>query len=582
MPISFLCSCGKQLRAPEDYVGRRVKCPGCGEPQTVPTAEAPARAAPPRAAPPRAAAKPPAVPAGMVRFTCTCGKQMQARAEYAGRPTQCPGCGAEVLIPDAEEADNGAGSRIRASKPEPKRAGVAGRGRRDEEDYEDEEPSRRRGGRRDDPDEDEPRARKRGRDEEEDEEEPHPRKRRGRDEDEDDWDEPRGKRGRKSVKKKRALWPWLLAGSLALLLLVGGGLTAFFLWGGGSSSDMAYVPPDAQFFASVRVADAWKLPSTQKSLDALKPQLGGKDPVAEMQKETTLGPSDIERMTIVLKNSEQSLAWVVVLGVKAFDQKAILGKLQSPKTVKHEGKTIHVGNTSGGLGVGERAVYFASNRVLVFADEKGVKEAISSAARKQATGPLADAVKEAGGKHLIVVGFALPGALKMQLRNAGMAIPAPFQGVRALFELNGGTVIMNQSGDIAQVEATLKYATADKTKDARTALDGLKGALALLLPGLEGQMKGVFKPEDAKLLVDRLKEMLDNFSTEQKGVDLVVKFKINGAGLENIKPQFMVPGAGGPGMNPGMRPPVNPGFGPPGNPGMRPPVNPGFRPGGRR
>src|SRR5689334_6938922 len=138
MPIAFLCSCGKQLRAPEEYAGRRVKCPGCGEPQTVPDAEAPARPAAPRAAP-----KAPAVPAGMVRFACTCGKQMQARAEYAGRPTQCPGCGAEVLIPGGEEEsgrDNGA--RIRAGKPEPKRAGVAGRGKRDEEDYEDEEPDR--------------------------------------------------------------------------------------------------------------------------------------------------------------------------------------------------------------------------------------------------------------------------------------------------------------------------------------------------------------------------------------------------------------------------------------------------------
>jgi hypothetical protein len=40
----------------------------------------------------------------MVRFTCTCGKQLQARAEFAGRLTRCPQCGREQEIP-AESAD---------------------------------------------------------------------------------------------------------------------------------------------------------------------------------------------------------------------------------------------------------------------------------------------------------------------------------------------------------------------------------------------------------------------------------------------------------------------------------------------
>ena len=43
MPIGIHCLCGRQMRVPDEYAGKRVKCPACGEPQTV--------AAPPMADP---------------------------------------------------------------------------------------------------------------------------------------------------------------------------------------------------------------------------------------------------------------------------------------------------------------------------------------------------------------------------------------------------------------------------------------------------------------------------------------------------------------------------------------------------
>ena len=29
MPILMNCTCGRQLRVPDDYAGRRIKCPAC-------------------------------------------------------------------------------------------------------------------------------------------------------------------------------------------------------------------------------------------------------------------------------------------------------------------------------------------------------------------------------------------------------------------------------------------------------------------------------------------------------------------------------------------------------------------------
>lgn len=48
MPIEFLCSaCPKKLRVPDNSVGKKVKCPSCGQLQVIPgTATPPAAAAP--------------------------------------------------------------------------------------------------------------------------------------------------------------------------------------------------------------------------------------------------------------------------------------------------------------------------------------------------------------------------------------------------------------------------------------------------------------------------------------------------------------------------------------------------------
>ncbi len=41
MPIEVRCQCGKKVKAPDKYAGRKVKCPGCQEPMDIPAAPAP-------------------------------------------------------------------------------------------------------------------------------------------------------------------------------------------------------------------------------------------------------------------------------------------------------------------------------------------------------------------------------------------------------------------------------------------------------------------------------------------------------------------------------------------------------------
>src|SRR5438270_8920383 len=50
MPVSFGChNCGKQLQARDEFAGRRLKCPGCGTILTIPGGAAAAPPPPARA-----------------------------------------------------------------------------------------------------------------------------------------------------------------------------------------------------------------------------------------------------------------------------------------------------------------------------------------------------------------------------------------------------------------------------------------------------------------------------------------------------------------------------------------------------
>ena len=95
--IRAACACGNAIRVTRQYAGRTVRCPRCRHPVVIPDKTEFFGPAP--ALPPLVASKPKKEDKH-IRFICTCGKKMKAPAQYAGRRIKCPQCGLPLRIPN--------------------------------------------------------------------------------------------------------------------------------------------------------------------------------------------------------------------------------------------------------------------------------------------------------------------------------------------------------------------------------------------------------------------------------------------------------------------------------------------------
>lgn len=131
MPISFICPNGHRVSCPDDQAGRAGKCPRCGAVVRIPP---PGTAVSVAAAPYLSSPAPESgavtsseghtstsgfleldeaddhpqaegpLDAEIIVFLCPNGHRLNSPARLAGRPGQCPHCGAKFLIPELEDS----------------------------------------------------------------------------------------------------------------------------------------------------------------------------------------------------------------------------------------------------------------------------------------------------------------------------------------------------------------------------------------------------------------------------------------------------------------------------------------------
>jgi hypothetical protein len=414
--------------------------------------------------------------AEFIRFPCSCGQVCQAKPEFAGRNTRCPRCSTVLTIP--------AGSII-AEAPAPRASSA----------LQADEPVGRVSGRRPVHDED----------------------------DTDDGDD--RPRRRRSVKKSKA-WIWVAVA--AGLLLVGGGIGLWLWLNSGISSDFQLVPRDAQFFVTVRVADAMDSPLGKKVAD----QLGGipreaKDALADAEKKAGLSLKDIERVTFVMPDFEKpQVSWAIIHTAKAYDKDKIETLLSSPQEKEYEGKKYYLASGT--------AVHFHSRSVLVVGSEQGVKDCLDKAG-KHKSGPLEGALEAASKKkYQVVLGVSLPPALMAKARKEAVGPKA--DKYKPLLELNGGYMAVAVANDI-EWELGITFPDKDKARAAEKLTTELLDELKRELPRQKEAARAAFRQmgmEKQERFLDRLDKQLEVMKPKLDGKTLVSSGKLEGDGLPEL------------------------------------------------
>jgi hypothetical protein len=482
MAIVFSCTCGKQLRAVDEFAGRTIKCPTCQTRLVVPQAAANGPASRPKP-------QPAATSAEVIRFACACGKQMQAKAKFAGQEVDCPACGAAVMIPEAGAPRPEEGI---VKEPRPKaRPAPALSATEDEDDELDDRPTRSRG------------------------------------------------RRKPARRQKAPLWPWVAAA--AAVLLIGGGVTAWLVWPKGEDTgedtafigelppDLKLLPPDALGIVSVRAGDVWN--SVGKDIQqAMGPMQV--DLAREMEKAVGLQPADIERVTFVVPTEDMKTSWGVALTRKAVDQKKLLATAGGKVTEKSfQGKTYHVD--------GDTALYFVSPTVVVLGSTAGVETMLRQTSQPAGGGSLGEGLKAiVAKKHNVVVALHPPAAALQKMVNTPLGPGSPLnqQDLAPFANLRKALITANL-GDPLALDLRLTFSDEANARQAKATGDKLLDKVRELWPVLKQQLaRG---PNAA--MVQQVDAALQKLRFDQRGPAVTTSLQLPGQTTSAVLVGLLVP-----------------------------------------
>jgi DNA-directed RNA polymerase subunit RPC12/RpoP len=507
MPIHLACwSCGKPMRAPSAFAGRRVKCPGCGAPLSVPEEVAVASGVQPGPPERRRRELPPPLFEGVVQFRCACGKAMQAHSKHAGRLARCPACGDNVIVPAVDEGPRESRFRRQKSEPAPRQTPPprpadeepADISELDEiqeveefEEIREESPPKGQPAHR--PRADAPAA--------------------GRERHDEEDHRPLRKPARKVKRARIGLWIFLTLFFLTIFGSIGAGV-AVWIWSRGVTDDLALVPADATAFVSIRTGETAATPLGQK--------LWARVPAAEKAYVQVLKPADTERVTVVLSErtpNPEDGTWVVTRTARPIDHKLLAKELgEQAAEQKFEGKTYYIPAAPN-----KPPFWIAGDHVLVTGRVAALKKAMSLPGTRT-PGPLDPALAEADAGRHFVAAFAAPGEAVAPFRAV---VPAPY---RPLFD----ATLVSLTGEVTDtlaLDLTLTLPSEAQALAAREAVEhALNDARKAAPPAAADGRRGKGPPEASA----KVQAFLNALKAEQNGPAVGVKVTIEGAALEDV------------------------------------------------
>ena len=304
----------------------------------------------------------------------------------------------------------------------------------------------------------------------------------------------------------------LLLPLVLLLVLLAAGAGAYWWFFRGSAGpeaegdDLALVPPEAEAFISVRLADLWNTPAAMKAV--LKMEEG--DPGQKMEEVTGLRPLEVERLTVVVMDSKRRIGWAAVRTRALYDRTKLLKPLQGPTERVHREMRYFLGTATDGE---PRAIWFVGSRVVVVGSEEGVRLCLDFAARGSAAGPLTPMIEQARGTHTAVAGLCPKG------RPDKKANKIPVLGELLEAKRITATLDVNENA-VLEGKATMASETA--AKELVRTINNNRFQITLALAGL-----AAFGGDKAKVLAPLL-ELFGKTKFSSKGDEATATAKIDG------------------------------------------------------
>lgn len=294
-------------------------------------------------------------------------------------------------------------------------------------------------------------------------------------------------------------WPTLL-----LLLLAAPGILGALVGGwwylthprGANSTDLSeelLIPQEVQGFLRLRLAEMWATPAIREALEKARadnPEVD--DPIAFLERQTSLRPEQVERLTFVFIDLAARLGWTMFRTREPYDRQQVLARLFAVSERVHEGQIYYVGDDSDGRPL---AICPLAPRLLIAGPEEGVRRCLALL-RDPATngeGPMAPLIARLDDPAQVFGGFKPePSSLGTLRSIPSLSVLADVKQVEVSAQVEEPTRIL------AQTQADDAEQAGRMNDSLRNSMKMLRGVL--LLQALEGGDRAVAIQRIGKLL----------------------------------------------------------------------------------
>ncbi len=279
-------------------------------------------------------------------------------------------------------------------------------------------------------------------------------------------------------------------------------------------ADLAKVPSDAVFLASIRLADLWNGDFSRSVRQKYDKEIN-EGASREFENKFGVPINQVERLTLVgLKVIAPAELLFFVGTVKAYDRDRVIAAGGEGKEEKYNGQTFYVKGK-------DWAVYPLDKRALVYGKPGDIRGLIDHPAKKD--GNLAAALRLAAGKHGEVY------AVNVKAINTafGARLPGEAASFKPLLKAQYGTLTVDMDKEV-RADVQLMFAG---DKDAKAAVEPASAALDLARTGLQRAVDELSKEKEMSGVIGLLKQLdesLTGVQVQQRGKALQASVVVKG------------------------------------------------------